>query len=74
MNLKLKRTTLINLSEDPEVLPDELTPQVGGGTTICTLTTTVTVLASHPAIGCGNGGGQDEPPPRQCPVPPPEGP
>ncbi len=30
MNLSLKKTALINLSLDSQVLPDALTPQIGG--------------------------------------------
>lgn len=31
MKLKLNKKQLVNLSKDNEVLPNELTPQVGGG-------------------------------------------
>lgn len=31
MKLNLKKTPLVNLSRDNQVLPNELTPQVGGG-------------------------------------------
>jgi len=32
MNLKLNKKKLVNLSKDAKVLPDQLTPQIGGGT------------------------------------------
>ncbi|MEN3159055.1 hypothetical protein ABC502_11790 [Alkalimonas sp. NCh-2] len=31
MKLNLKKSQLVNLSHDNKVLPEELTPQVGGG-------------------------------------------
>jgi hypothetical protein len=31
MKLELNKKQLVNLSQDAEVLPNELTPQVGGG-------------------------------------------
>lgn len=57
MKLNLNKSQLVNLSHDDKELPNELTPQVAGGSATCwTITTTVTVLASHPVIGCGAGG------------------
>lgn len=58
MDLKLKKSRLVNLSQDNQVLPDKLTQQVGGGG--WTITTTVTVVASHPVITCGGGGGSGD--------------
>ncbi|MCC5827236.1 hypothetical protein [Alkalimonas sp.] len=51
MKLKLNKSQLVNLSHDGKVLPDEMTPQVGGGNCTCNCCPT----PSTPAAGCGGG-------------------
>lgn len=52
MKLNLKKSQLVNLSHDNKVLPEELTPQVGGGNCTCGCCPDQTT----PAAGCNGGG------------------
>ncbi|WP_152663061.1 hypothetical protein [Arsukibacterium ikkense] len=58
MNLKLKKTELVNLSMDDKKLPDDLTPQVAGGITITftVITRHTTEVYCHSRGPCGDGG------------------
>ena len=47
MKLKLNKKKLKNLSKDSNVLPADMTPQVGGGTDLLS-------LQCNGTIGCGN--------------------
>lgn len=52
MKLDLKKRELVNLSHDDKKLPEDLTPQVGGGGTVRTRPNTG--LACYTRYNCDN--------------------